>query len=116
MKVTIDQYWHNVSQKMLDGEPEFPLLSKLCVAMLCIPNGNAESEQIFSKLSLAKNKFRSRMTSDTLNGVLTVNFNLKGNRYAFVPSPPMLVKVRHPRQMEVKLIIFKSSLVVLFII
>jgi len=51
-KVTVDQYWHKVSQLMLDGEPEFPLLSKLCVAMLSIPYCNAESEQIILRLSL----------------------------------------------------------------
>ena len=74
---------------------EFSLLAKLSAAVLCIPHGNAESEQTFSDFSLAKNKFRSRMTGNTLNGVLTVNFNVEENCYSFIPSSRMIEKVNH---------------------
>ena len=71
------------------------LLVKLSAATLCIPHSNAKSEQIFSRLSLAKSKFRSQMTRNTLNGVLTVNFNVKENCYLFIQSARMIVKARH---------------------
>ena len=58
-------------------ELEFRVWAKLSTAMLCITHGNAESEQIFSRLALTKIKFRSRMVGKTLNGILTVNFNVK---------------------------------------
>ena len=46
-----DQYCQKVSQVKTGDELEFRVLAKLSTAMLCIPHGNAESEQIFSQLA-----------------------------------------------------------------
>ena len=83
-------------------ELEYRVLAKLSTSILCIPHGNAESEQMFSRLVLTKTKFRSRMTGKTLNGILTVNFNAKEACYSFIPTKQMLQKARHPRQDEYK--------------
>ena len=78
------------------------VLVKLSTAMLCIPHVNAQSEQILSRLELTKTKFRSRMAGKTLNGILTVNFNVKEACYSFIPTKQMLQKARHPKQHEYK--------------
>ena len=46
-------------------ELEFRVLAKLSTAMLYIPHGNAESEQMFSRRVLTKTTFRSRMSGKT---------------------------------------------------
>ena len=58
LKVSADKYWYKVSEVKMWCTLEIPLVAKLSAAMLYIPHGNAESEQIYSRLSLAKNKFR----------------------------------------------------------
>ena len=91
------------SQVKTGDELEFRVLAKLSTAnTLCIPHGNAESEQIFSWLALTKIKFRSRMAGKTLNGILTVNFNVKDACYSFIPTKQMPQKARHPKQDEYK--------------
>ena len=44
-----------------EDELGFRVLAKLSTAMLCIPHGNADSEQILPQLALNKTTFRSRM-------------------------------------------------------
>ena len=98
LKVSADQYCNKVSEVKIGCTFEFRFLVKLSPAMPCIRHGNVESEQICSRISLAKNKFRSRMTGNILNGVLTVNFNVKENCYSFIPSARNIEKAKHPRQ------------------
>ena len=81
LKVSADKYWHIVK---IGYNSECPFLAKLSAAMLCMPH--AESEQICFRLSLAKNKFRSQMTGNKLNGVLTVIFIVMENYYSFISS------------------------------
>ena len=64
----------------------------LSTGMLCIPHGNAKSEQIFSQLALTKTTFRSRTAGKTLNGILTVNVNVKEACYSFIATKQMLQK------------------------
>ena len=97
IRISADQYWQKVSHVNTGDELEFRVLAKLSTAMLCIPHGNAESEQIFSRLALT---FRSRMAGKILNGILTVNFNVKEACYSFIPIKQILQKARHPRQDE----------------
>ena len=42
------------------------------------------------------------MAGKTLNGILTVNFNVKEACYSFIPTKQMLQKARHPRYDEYK--------------
>ncbi len=37
------------------------------------------------------------MAGKTLNGILTVNFNVKEECYSLIPTKQMLQKARHPR-------------------
>ena len=46
-----DQYWHKASEVKIGCTFEFPILAKMSAAMLCVPYGNAESEQTFCRLS-----------------------------------------------------------------
>ena len=61
IRISADQYWQKVSHVKTGDELGFRVLAKLSTAMLCIPNGNADSEQIFPQLALTKTTFRSRM-------------------------------------------------------
>ena len=61
IRISADQYWQKVSHLKTVDELGFRVLAKLSTAMLCIPHGNADSEQIFPQLALTKTTFRSRM-------------------------------------------------------
>ena len=61
IRISADQYWQKVSHVKTGDELGFRVLAKLSTAMLCIPHGNADSEQIFPQLALTKTTFRSRM-------------------------------------------------------
>ena len=84
IRISADQYWQKVSHVKTGDELGFRVLAKLSTAMLCIPHGNADSEQIFPQFAL------------------TVNFNVKEACYSFTPIKQMLQKARHPRQDEYK--------------
>jgi len=88
-------YWWKVGK--LKDEADvilFPSLFKLVKALLVIPHGNAESEQIFSRLKLMKTKFKTWMTGKTLNAILAVNFNSETACYQYKPSDAVLKSVK----------------------
>ena len=54
IRISADQYWQKVSHLKTGDELGFRVLEKLSTAMLYIPHGNADSEQIFPQLELTK--------------------------------------------------------------
>jgi len=86
----ICQYWIKVGNKSDSIRKLFPTIYKLVKSLLVIPHGNAEFEQLFSRLKLLKTKFKSCMTGETLNAVLTVNFNDQQKCHQFKPTQAMI--------------------------
>ena len=65
----VDKYWHAISQikDYLETEYRYSTLAKLEKAILVIPHGNADTERLFSHISLNKTKHRNRLGISTLN-------------------------------------------------
>ena len=58
----VDHYWHEVSLLTdSSGKRRFTLLPKLMKCMLVLPHGNADSERLFSHVTLIKTKQRNRI-------------------------------------------------------
>ncbi|MES9902221.1 MAG: hAT transposon family protein, partial [Sedimenticola sp.] len=90
----VAKFWVTVGSITDSVQKTFPILFKLSRALLIIPHGNAESEQLFSRLSLLKTKFKSHMTGETLNSVLAINFNNQDECYNFKPSRSVIENAR----------------------
>lgn len=70
-------FWHKIAQSMrsLDGEPRFPLLSKLMAGLLSIPSSNADSERGFSMLRKIHTAQRSNLDHSTIVSLMSLKFN-----------------------------------------
>lgn len=47
------------------------------MTLLCLPHSNGEAERIFSQMNLVKSKIRNRLSTPSVNAVLTVRYGLK---------------------------------------
>lgn len=93
----VDKYWHSVSSIVdLSGEgTRFPILSKLAKAVVLIPHGNADTERLFSHVGLNKTKQRNSLSLETLNSLLTIQFNKMTPCYQFKPSNNLVKKCKN---------------------
>ena len=85
----VDKYWHAISQikDCLETEYRYSTLAKLAEA---IPQGNADTERLFSHIGLNKTKHRNSLSNSTLNSLLTVQFNVPKKCYEFKPNTELL--------------------------
>lgn len=94
----VDKYWHLVGQLSDFSEVKqmrYPLLTRLAKAILVIPHGNADTERLFSHVGLNKMKHRSCISIDTLNSLLTIQFNVPQKCYEFKPTKEMVAKSKN---------------------
>ncbi len=69
-------FWHQIAQmRSFDGEPRFPLLSKLMAGLLSIPSSNADSERGFSMLRKIHTDQRSNLDHSTVVSLMSLKFN-----------------------------------------
>ena len=96
-QTVVDKYWHSVSEVIdLSGEgTRFPTLSKLAKAVALIPHGNADTERLFSHIGLNKTKHRNSLSLETLNSLLTIQFNKTTPCYEFKPSNDLVKRCKN---------------------
>ena len=89
--IEVDKYWHAISKikHSLETEYRYPSLTKLAKAIPVIPNGNANTERLFSHIGINKTKHRNRLGISTLNSLLRVQFIPK-KCYEFKPNTELL--------------------------
>lgn len=69
----IDVKWALVGQmKSANGLLKYDRLSKVMLAILSIPHSNAECERIFSSVTKTKTQFRSMLSQESLEKLLTL--------------------------------------------
>ena len=78
-----------------DSALRYPLLTKLAKAILIIPHGNADTERLFSHLDLNKTKLRNSLSIDTLNSLLTIQFNVPQKCYEFKATKEIISKCKN---------------------
>ena len=78
-----------------DSALRYPLPTKLAKAILIIPHGNADTERLFSHLDLNKTKLRNSLSIDTLNSLLTIQFNVPQKCYEFKPTKEIISKCKN---------------------
>ena len=59
-----------------DFEKKYDLLSKFMISILTLPHSNAECECIFSYVTKTHTQFRSQLTCQTLESLLTVKSSM----------------------------------------
>ena len=93
----VDAYWHAVSQvkDLSDSDLRYPLLTRFVKAILIIPHGNADTERLFSHIGLNKTKHRNSLSIDTLNSLLTIQFNVPQKCYEFKPTKELVSKCKN---------------------
>lgn len=65
------EFWCSVqSLKSNDGTLLFPNLSKFMLCLLVLPHSSAAVERIFSQIKLIKTDTRSRLNTESVNGLL----------------------------------------------
>ena len=64
----IDQFWGELALQTnkVTGKQLYPLLSKIGLAMVIIPNSNADCERTFSMVRKVQRELRSDLENDTL--------------------------------------------------
>lgn len=67
-------FWAKVaSYKNAAGINTFQDLCDFAIAVLSLPNSNAEVERVFSAMNIVKNKLRNKLSEITLNSLLIRN-------------------------------------------
>ena len=94
---SVDKYWHSVGEiKDISGqECRFPTLTKLAKAIIIITHGNADTERLCSHVGLNKTKHRNSLSLETLNSLLSLQFNVKTPCYKFKPSSNLLKRCKN---------------------
>ena len=95
--IVVEKYWHSVSEiKDLSGHDyRFPILTKLAKAVIIVPHGNADTERLFSHVGLNKTKHQNSLSLETLNSLLTVQFNKKSSCNEFKPCSDLVKKSKN---------------------
>lgn len=73
-----DKFWievHNYKNSI--GNNPFSKLSSFALSILVFPYSNAEIERAFSSMNLFKNKIRNKMSLNTCNSLIHIQYNLK---------------------------------------
>lgn len=75
-KSSTEAFWIEVHEHV-DASGSYPFRCLRVLKMFCLPTSNTEIERVFSHVSLVKSRRRNRMTTDTLENVLSIRFGLK---------------------------------------
>ena len=88
----VDEFWGKLStaQNTLTGQKLYPLLTKLALAMITIPNSNADCERTFSIVKKIQTDLISDMDNATLCALLSCKLNQNSVCYAFCPTSEIL--------------------------
>lgn len=74
----VSEFWRTVAKITNSaGEPLFPNLSRMALALLCLPVSNAAVERVFSLVSVTKTDHRNKMATVTLEMILHVRCGMK---------------------------------------
>ena len=73
----------------------FPWATDSKKAVLIIPHGNTDTERLFSHLGLNKTKLTNSLSIDTLNSLLTIQFNVPQKCYEFKPTKEIISKCKN---------------------
>ena len=86
-----EEFWAKVMEMTdANGDAKFQHISKLAVALLCLPFSNASVERAFSMANIVKDKLRNKMSIKTADAIMRVRFSLAEGCVNFVPTPKML--------------------------
>ena len=94
----VDRYWAGVMKVTTAmGEPRFPTLTKVMVAVLSLPHSNADCERSFSVVRKVHTECRQSMNSDTLTALLQGKMNVDTACHQFVVTDDMVTfgETRH---------------------
>ena len=87
----VDRYWVGVMKLTTAmGEPRFPTLTKVMVAVLSLPHSNADCERSFSVVRKVHTECRQSMNSDTLTALLQCKMNVDTACHQFVVTDDMV--------------------------
>lgn len=76
----LDVKWSLVGEiKAADGTLKYDKLSRVMLSILTIPHSNAACERVFSQVTKTHTQFRSALSEETLERLLTVKSTKKGN-------------------------------------
>jgi len=74
-------------------------LCTFALDVLCLPHENADCERVFSAVNWVKTKFRNRLVTDTISGILHTKQLIKttsnDNCIKFEPTKEMFNKMKH---------------------
>ena len=91
-----DEFWDTVS-KCVDekGQRTFTNISRFCLDILTFPVSNAASERVWSKLTIEKNPYRSRLNFSTTRALLLSCQYLKdeGGSLFFEANEAMMIQM-----------------------
>jgi len=86
-----EEFWAKVMEMTdANGDAKFQHISKLAVALLCLPFSNASVERAFSMANIVKDKLRNKMSIKTADAIMRVRFSLAEGCVNFVSTPKML--------------------------
>ncbi|KAK4314253.1 hypothetical protein Pmani_014407 [Petrolisthes manimaculis] len=89
-----EKFWHAVSQERIGDSPRFPNLSNFMLNLMSLPHSSAAAERIFSLVTNIKTKNRSRLKTDTLNGLLhSKNLLQDVDCRTWQPTPKLIDKM-----------------------
>ncbi len=73
-----EEFWSKVGKvNYMDNQPVVPHLSKFMKSLLCLSHSSATAERVFSAINRMKTKTRSRLSTETLVGLLQTRQSLK---------------------------------------
>lgn len=89
-EMPVDEYWGRISA-ITDGTEalQFPVVAKFMKQLLVLPHSNADTERIFSQINLIKSKVRNKLTTETVNSLLSTKDAIE-NCTKFIPSNEMV--------------------------
>ena len=87
----MDRHWAGVMKvTTVMGEPRFPTLTKVMVAVLSLPHSNADCERAFSVVRKIHTECYQSMNSDTLTALLQCKMNVDTVCHQFVVTDDMV--------------------------
>lgn len=88
----IDQFWGELALQTnkVTGKQLYPLLSKIGLAIVIIPNSNADCERTLSMVRKIQTELRSDLQNGTLCALLSCKINQQCLCFSFDPSCHML--------------------------
>ena len=70
-EMAVDEFWGKVGAITNGTETlQFPMLSAFMKSLLVLPHSNADTERIFSQITLIKTKVRNKLSTQTVNALL----------------------------------------------